>query len=169
MIADNGRVAVLLVAAAALGCASSGEQQKPARPSVRGGEFGTAGCFLRRLVQDFEVLDDRNLIVFAPGRSDAYHVQVSPPDEQLRFTQLLAFESRDSRVCGYAGDSLTIADGAAGPRRLSVIGSYRLDPAALQGLEARFGIASAPASGPGQPQPGGGAEIERDLGSDRQE
>jgi hypothetical protein len=160
---------LLLVAAIAVGCTSSGEQQRPPRPSVRGGEFGTPGCFLRRLVQDFEVLDDRNLIVFAPGRSDAYHVQVSPPDGQLRFAQLLAFESRDSRICGYAGDSLTMADGTAGPRRLSVTGSYRLDPAALQGLEARFGMAAAPARGPAQPQPGEGAAIERDLGSDRRE
>ena len=160
-----GRHFVILwmaVAAMAAGCASNyDERERPPRPSVKGGEFGSAACFLRRSVQDFEVLDDRNLIIFAPGKADAYHMQVSPPNGQLRFVHVLAFESPNSRICGYAGDDLVIADAGIGPRRLSVTGVYRLDAAALEGLQVRFGKKTV--AGVAAPKPGEGAEIERSL------
>ncbi len=141
-------------------------RETPSRPTVQAGEFGTADCFLRRTVQDFEVLDDRNLIVFAPGKSEAYHIQVSMPATELRFASVLAFESRSSRICGYAGDSLLIGDAGPGLRRLPVAGVYRLDEVALEGLQARFGRGAGRA-GSQAPQPGGGATIERDLGAEQ--
>jgi hypothetical protein len=160
----KGRLLLASLVTAALahgGCTSQSGQERPSRPSVKPGEFGAADCFTARLVRDFDALDDRNLIVFGPGKSDAYHVQVSPPSPDLRFTDVLAFESRGAaRICGHAGDDLLVAD--AGHReRLSVIGVWRLDERALQGLRARFG-ASRPAPTPA-PQPGEGAQIERDL------
>ncbi len=113
----------------------------------------------------FEVLDDRNLIVFAPGRSDPYHMQVSPASSGLRHATVLAFEASSAQICGYAGDSLLVEQPGGGLQRLSVIGVYRLDGPALAGLEARFGKAAPvrPA-----PQPAAGAEIERDLGHEPQ-
>jgi hypothetical protein len=149
-------VAVLAVS----GCAVQGGEERPQRPFVKPGEFGTPDCFMPRLVRDFTALDDRNLIVFGPGRSEAYHVQVSPPSPDLRFADALAFESRQTRICGYAGDDVVVADGGRRGDRLSVIGVYRLDERALQGLRARFGIGE-PATAP-RPEPGAGAEIERD-------
>jgi hypothetical protein len=129
---------------------------------VRAGEFGTPDCFLRRSAGDFRVLDERNLIVFAPGRADAYHVQVSMPLHGMPFANTLAFESRSSRLCGYAGDALLLPGGAGGPDRASVIGVYRLDGPALEGLLARFGAGAAPPKP--EPRPGAGADIEKDLG-----
>ncbi len=147
----------LLVLALAAGCAGKGGERTP-RPTVRGGEFGVQDCFLRHTAEDFEVLDGRNLIVFTPGRANAYHVQVSPPDDGLRFAEALGFQSTSSQVCGYAGDSLITGNAGGGPERLSVTGVWRLDAAALQGLESRFG--KRPAGPPPPPVPGKGAEIE---------
>ena len=136
-------------------CAGRGGDRPPA-PAVRGGEFGRPSCFLRDTVHDFEVLDDRDLIVFAPGRANAYHVQVSPPDSGLRFVESLAFWSSGSQICGFAGDSL-ITGRMGGPERLSVTGVWVLDQRALEGLENRFGKRHA---GMAAPLPGKGAEIE---------
>jgi hypothetical protein len=151
-------VAVALVPA----CGSQESGTRTPRPSVKPGEFGTAGCFFRRQAQDFQVLDDRNLIVYAPGKSNAYHVQISPPAPELRFTNALAFESRNTQICGYAGDDLLLADGPAS-RQYSITGVWRLDEAALQGLKARFNLDTTPAQPEAQPVEG--AEIERELGS----
>jgi hypothetical protein len=160
----------LAIAAAALvaaGCASQAGEARPVRPSVRPGEFGTPDCFVARLARDFVALDDRNLIVFAPGTSDAYHVQVSPSSGDLRFASTLAFESRNTQVCGHAGDRLMMADAGSRGQRLSVTGVYRLDERELDGLRARFGKA-APGETPA-PAPGEGAAIERELGSPENE
>jgi hypothetical protein len=168
--ADRRRPARALAGLAAVallpGCAAIGDGDLPVRPSVRAGEFGEASCFLRRTVMDFEVLDDRNLIVFAPGRSEPYHMQVSPGSSGLRHATVLAFEASSAQICGYAGDSLLVEQPGGGLQRLSVIGVYRLDEPALAGLEARFGKAVAPARP--APQPAAGAEIERDLGQEPQ-
>ncbi len=146
-------------------CAGGGGEEQPARPFVRAGEFGQADCFLRRTVMDFEVLDDRNLIVFAPSRSDPYHMQVSPASSGLRHATVLAFEASSARICGYAGEALLVEQPGGGLQRLSVIGVYRLDEPALAGLEARFGKAAVPAKP--VPQPAAGAEIERDLAGEQ--
>ncbi|MCC7259320.1 MAG: hypothetical protein IT486_13220 [Gammaproteobacteria bacterium] len=146
------------------GCAGGPDATERTRPAVAAGEFGTPDCVLRHIVADFDVLDDRNLILFAAGGAEAYHVQVSPPATELRFTDALALESRSTRICGYAGDALLVDVAGQGPRRLAVIGVFRLDEAALAGLRARFG--HGPPRPPAVVQPGAGAVIERDLGGD---
>lgn len=161
--AERAAAAALALAAALLaGCAADPSAEPARRPSVRAGEFGTPDCFLRRAAADFKVLDERNLVVFAPGRDDAYHVQVSLPLQGLRFADTVAFESRNTRICGYAGDELLLRRGGGGPERASVVGVYRLDRPALEGLLARFGAGAAPAQP--APRPGAGADIETEPG-----
>lgn len=158
-------VAGLAIALGLAGCAAEHGAERPRRPQVKPGEFGTPDCFAPHLVRNFTTLDDRNLIVYGPGKSDAYHVQVFPPSRDLRFAGALAFGSHGSRVCGRGGDDLTVA-GAEAQSRVAVVGVWRLDERALQGLRARFGQA-APAGVP-RPEPGQGAEIERELGQNAQ-
>lgn len=142
------------------GCASPESSGRPARPVVRPGEFGEAACFFARQAQDFQALDDRNLIVFAPSQSQAYHLQISPPASDLRFANGLAFVSRHTQVCGYPGDDVVVAEGPA-PRRHSITGVWRLDDAALQALRLRFGHGEAPR--PVAPAAPEGATIEPEL------
>jgi hypothetical protein len=159
MAARRPRLAIAAAALATAGCTSQAGEGRPARPAVRPGEFGTPGCFAPRLARDFVPLDDRNLIVFAPGTSDAYHVQVSP--------STLAFESRNTQVCGHAGDRLMMADAGSHGQRLAVTGVYRLDERELDGLRVRFGKTMRGATP--APAQGDGAEIERELESPHME
>lgn len=161
LLSDPARVFLLLIAGFSGGCSTLQSQEQVARPTVNPGEFGTSACFFARQALDFEALDDRNLVVFAPSKDNAYHVQISPPAMDLRFANGVAFASRNTQICGYAGDDLLLVNGAS-QRRYSVIGVYRLDAAALDALRARFG--RVPASAPAEPEPEEGAEIERQLG-----
>jgi hypothetical protein len=145
---------------AAAGCASSPATRPAAVPTVRAGEFGRQDCFLAREAQDFEVLDASNLLLYVPDRRTAYHVHVSPPAPELRHAQVLGFQSRHTRVCGYAGDRLVL-DAAGGAQEHSVTGVYFVDEAAVATLRSRFGLeprAAPPA--PVAPEPGG---VQRDL------
>jgi hypothetical protein len=154
------RLVGLLIVLSAVGCSATDATTRAPKPSVKAGEFGAADCFYSRQAQDFKVLDDHNLIVFAPSRTSAYHVVISPPSSELRFANAMGFESRNTRICGYAGDRLLLADGP-GARPYAVMGVYRLDEAALQGLSTRFGVGEAPVQT--EPQPADGADIEKDL------
>lgn len=131
-----GAISLALTLAVA-GCAA-GVRGAPARPTVKPGEFGKADCFYRRQAEDFEVLDDSNFVLYAPGRRDAYHVHISPPSPELRSADALAFRSNNSQVCGHAGDRLFL-DEAGGTGRYSITGVYRLDETARDALLARFG------------------------------
>lgn len=162
---DRGVLVAILCVAAAInaGCASGDQSQRLARPTVKPGEFGESGCFFARQAQDFIALDDRNLIVFAPTQSQAYHLQISPPAFDLRFANGLAFVSNKTQVCGYPGDDLVLAEGA-GRRRYAITGVWRLEEGALQALRARFAPGEAPK--PVEPAAPEGANIERDLATD---
>lgn len=117
---------------------------------------GTAACFYPRQVQDFQVLNRSNVIVYAPNDRNAYHVQVSPPSLDLFHADGLAFLPSNDRICGYAGDRLIIAGSGAG-RRVAIIAVSRLSPEGLEALRGGNSGATAPAV---EPQPGPGAEIE---------
>jgi hypothetical protein len=152
-------IIVLLIAAS--GCASQGTARRTTRPTVTAGEFGTPGCFYVDLVRDFEILDDSNLIVYAPGKPDAYHVHYSPPNWELGLIETIGFDSLGSQVCGYASDRMVHND-SAGLTRYAINGVYRLEPMALTALRTRFGLgknAKKPV-----PQPADGATIGRELG-----
>jgi hypothetical protein len=105
------------------------------------------------------VLDPSNLIVYAPSRQTAYHVQISPPASGLRWVDSLAFVGRSSRICGYAGEQLLIPAGR-GTERFSIVGVSRLDQA---GLDALLTAAGRPAGAGAEPEPAAGDEINRDL------
>jgi hypothetical protein len=149
-------------ALAATGCTPAASTRPDGAPTVRAGEFGRQDCFVRREADDFDVLDASNLLLYVPDRRTAYHVHVSPPSPELRHAQALAFQSRHSRVCGYAGDRLVV-DAAGSVEEHAITGVYRVDEAAVATLRGRFGLAprTAPPA-PATPPPG---EVQRDLGA----
>ncbi len=161
----NQRYRRLLAPALGVLGACAGEQgaERPARPYVRAGEFGEAACFLHRTILDTELLDERNLIVFAPGRADPYHVQVSPATAELRHPLTLAFASPTAQVCGHAGETLLARRVDGSIQQLPILGVYRLDEAALAGLRDRF--MPAPVRPATQPRAGSGAKIMREPGA----
>jgi hypothetical protein len=126
---------------------------------ARGGQ-SEQSCFYTREADNFDVLEDSNLIVYAPTKSRAFHVRIAPPANGLRFTEGIAFTGRSNRICGYAGESVVFG-GRMGARRFSVVDVRRLDEAALEQLKETY------TSGDGkkmpEPKPTEGADVERDL------
>jgi hypothetical protein len=121
------------------------------------------GCFYTRDASNFDVLDSSNFIVYAPTKSRAFHVRIAPPSNELRFANGLAFEGRDNRICGYAGDSVAFGGGGS-PRRYSIVDVWQLDAAALEQLLDTY------KDGAGKVVPdqkdSHGADVERDLSGD---
>jgi hypothetical protein len=151
--------ALLLVQAGLItGCAAGGDQKSadadaPARR-------GSAACFYASNVSNWTVLDRSALIVYAPNKSHAFRVQVSPGASDLRWADSLAFVSRSNRICGRAGDQIVMPTGTT-KRSYSVIDVRRLDQASLEGLLATYGKAGRSAEV--EPGESPGAAIERDL------
>jgi hypothetical protein len=88
-------------------------------------------------VRDFRVLDRSNLILYAPSPRHAYHVELLPPCQGLRFADTIALRGRMGRLAGFAGDRVIIP-GPGFPERCSIRSVRRLDEAALAELIQRF-------------------------------
>ena len=151
-------VAILAVILAG-GCTAGGSAGDSQRAASRE-PAGTSACFYRRQVSDFRVLDRSTLIVYAPSKSHAYQVRISPPSTEIKFADAIAFSSRSNRICGYAGDRIIVGSGSS-PREYSVSGVYRLDEVGLQRLLEQYGIGKP--GDPLEPEETEGAEIERDI------
>ena len=139
------------------GCAPASEGSREARLPTPS-DTGTPACFYWRQVSDFKVLDRSNLIVYAPSRSTAYHVRISPPSLELRSTATLAFNG-DSRICGYAGERLYVG-GLTRREQHAIIGVSRLD---ADGLAMLLALAEGPGPAATEPEQPEGAVISRDL------
>lgn len=155
LLVPLGLLGVILAGGCTVGTSREDSQRAAAREPA-----GTSACFYRRQVSDFRVLDRSNLIVYAPSKSNAYQVQISPSSTELKFADAIAFSSRRNRICGYAGDRLIIGSGPS-PREYSVSGVYRLDEVGLQRLLELHGIGKP--GEPLEPEETEGAEIERDI------
>jgi hypothetical protein len=110
------------------GCTGRGDSQDASASEMS----GSAACFIKNQVSDFRALDRTNLIIYAPSRSNAYHVQITPPSIELRSANTLAFISSGNRICGYAGDAVIL--GNDNFRKYSVSRVTRLDKAGVDAL-----------------------------------
>ncbi len=111
------------------GCAST--NQAPGERSI------SPACFSSRDVRAYRRLDGRNLLVYAPTRSRAYRILVTPPVPGLS-GRSLGFDSASGRICGFAGDTLAIADGR-GERRHSITRVTPVDAVEAELLVEEFG------------------------------
>jgi hypothetical protein len=148
-------MALMLIAA--MPGAAFGEEQDEAVQSVQ----GKPGCFYSREANDFDALDNRNFIVYAPTKSRAYHVQISPPSNELEFAQGLAFEARGGRVCGRAGESVSFGRRGGMPRRYNITNVWHVDADQVTNLKDQY---KSPEDGKKIETKGtDGVEVERDL------
>lgn len=139
------------------GCASnSPENDEDAAALVSGQE----GCFQAGQVTGFRPLDRSNLIVYAPTKSRAYHVQIRPPARELTFANRIAFDAQGTRICGRAGESV-IFDSDSMARKYFVTAVYGLDAEGAQNLIDEYSEDLIIDS-----QDGPGAEIDRDIEDD---
>jgi hypothetical protein len=130
---------VWLLAGGILLCACAGNQAEAEKKNIAtDAESGQRACFQRGQVSGFKTLDRTNLIVYAPTKSSAYHVRISPPASELRFANAIAFDSGGSRICGHPGEGV-IFDSGSVARKYFVTDVYRLDTEAVQNLIVEFG------------------------------
>ena len=140
--------ALAAIAAALLltSCATAGNEESAASRPGRIARFphnmANADCFFQNRIDNFEVLNETNLLVF-DGRRRVYHVEISPPSMDLRHAYGIQFTSSTGRVCGNPGERLQISGGSFGGFPLSVIGVYRLDAVMQTAVRAHFGQAVA--------------------------
>ena len=122
--------AVLLSGCAATGTQADSDEASESRPI-------TTDWVRIDQVRDFRVLDDSNLILYAPTRRQAYHVELMPACHGLRFADTIALRGRTGRLAGFAGDRVII-DRPGMPERCSVTSVRRLDEASLTELIVSF-------------------------------
>ena len=99
-------------------------------------------CMFFRSIQNWKVLDDRNLIVWSPSRRQPYVVTLSFPLHGLRFRDAIAFEdgNRDGRLCGFGMDGI-IVRGSFSQRSL-IRGIKKLDGTEVGPLEGLYELFS---------------------------
>lgn len=99
------RVLVCCLAAALAGCASNA-------PTTTAGDRAAAeeenDCLRTSLIRDWDVLDQRSLIVYESRRP--YHVELGETCFGLDFATMIAVYDRsgDGRICGYGLDRVIV-------------------------------------------------------------
>ena len=123
-------------------CATASNEESAASHPGRVARFphnmANADCFFQNRIDNFEVLNESNLLVF-DGSRGVYHVEISAPSMGLRHAYGIQFRSSTGRVCGNPGERLQISGGSFGAFPLSVIGVYRLDAITKTAVRAHFG------------------------------
>jgi len=140
-----------------VGCASDGKLSGSKSISNSGKR---PSCFNTSSINDYEVLDRGNLIVYGRPRKRAYHLQISPANLDLGGSDMISFRSWTGRICGYAGDELIIPNDIFQPR-YSITNVTELDETGLYNLMVKFGKAEPLEEV--EPEVTGEPEISREL------
>ena len=98
-------------------------------------------CLFVRSIHDFRPLDRTNLIIWAPGRRDAYLVELGFPLPELKFAHRLAVVDRnhDGMLCGFGMDRIVVPD-SFGNQHATIRSMTRLDDAGLAELETKYNV-----------------------------
>jgi hypothetical protein len=102
-------------------------------------------CVFFRTLYDWQVLDDRHLLIWAPGEPDPYQVELATPLNGLRFAHTLAFVDRnaDGRLCGFGMDRIALTD-APVQQDATIAGITKLDATTLAALAEHYGVKISP-------------------------
>jgi hypothetical protein len=98
-------------------------------------------CVFVRSIQDFKPLDRNHLVIWSPGRRNAYLVKLAGSTSDLRFAHSLAVidRNRDGRLCGYGMDRIVVAD-LSFPHSATVLGMTRLNEERIAALEEQYDV-----------------------------
>lgn len=102
-------------------------------------------CVFSRTVNDWRALDSRNMVIWTPGRKDAYLVTLSFPLHNLRSEENVAIvdSNGDGRLCGFGMDQVVTASGAF-TERATITGMEHLDEAGLAALSEQYKVKLLP-------------------------
>ncbi len=156
----NRRRAPAMPAALALWVAVTGLSactSLPTEPEADAAVLQGPACVQLSRVREYQLLDSRNLLVYAPDRANAFHVVLASPCPALRLGAGLRMQSDRGRLCGFPGERLSSALPGLESRgereqgcRISSV--QALDPASLQELLIRFGRGEEGQPAAGEPE-----------------
>ena len=124
----------LVISSSLVACASSEDRYESA-----GDPVATRGhdCISQSTIRDYQVLDDRNLIVTA-GAKRKYHVQLSRNAFGLRSNWKIGFRSPTGRICSGTGD-VVVGDSFGSKETIQISSIKALGPDKLDALLVQFG------------------------------
>jgi hypothetical protein len=125
---------ILVISSSLVACASSGDHYESAGDPVttRGHD-----CISQSTIRDYQVLDDRNLIVTA-GAKRKYHVQLSRQAFGLRSNWKIGFRSPTGRICSGTGD-VVVNDSFGSEETIRISSIKEVEPDELNALLVQFG------------------------------
>ena len=128
---------MVLLLLASLACLASCASVTESPDAKASGQEGSQRCLFARTIYSFEVLDDNNLIVWAPNRHSPYKVEIFGGCLNLKLANTIAFNTQ-GMLCGNAGERLIYED--MGRKKVCVVGSVsRLSVEEMNALLVRYG------------------------------
>jgi len=124
----------IVISSSLLACASSEDRYESA-----GDPVSTRGhdCIWQSTIRDYQVLDDRNLIVTA-GAKRKYHVQLSRQAFGLRSNWKIGFRSPTGRICSGMSD-VVVKDSFGDTESIQISSIRETKPDDLNALLVQFG------------------------------
>jgi len=103
-------------------CASSGPESQPGMEEpVQVESGGTSTCVFHSVIDSFEPLDDRRIVLFDKGKRKAYLAEMATGCFNIEMQTMFAAVDGDGngQICGQSGDSLAY-------RRLNSVENCRI-------------------------------------------
>jgi Family of unknown function (DUF6491) len=101
-------------------------------------------CVFFNLVDNWQQLDTNTLIVWAPGRHNAYLLKLNIPMTNLSPVAIAFVDrNRDGMLCGYGMDEV-ISREPGFAQRATIMSMTKLDTAALAALEDQYKVKLLP-------------------------
>src|SRR5690606_11443328 len=124
--------------AGVLGAAHAGAATQVDKPNVdkRGND-----CVFISSIGQYRALDDDKIVIWAPGRRNAYLVELTMPLFGLEGSWKMATidRDRDGRLCGFGMDKIAVR-GIGRPESATIRSMTRLDDAGLAALEEKYQV-----------------------------
>ena len=127
---------VMALLIGSIGVAQAAQQQ----PDPFAGADKDACVFINS-IQNWRVLDSRNVVLFAPNSKKMYLMQLGMPISDLDFSFRVAFidKDHDGQVCGRSPDRLR-AMGSIVREGSNIMALIRLNPTQIQALETKYNV-----------------------------
>lgn len=127
-------VLTIIISSSLVACASSEDRYDSAGDPVttRGHD-----CISQSTIRDYQVLDDRNLIVTAGGKRK-YHAQLARQAFGLRSNWKIGFRSPTGRICSGSGD-IVVKDSFGDTETIRISSINEVTPDELNVLLVQFG------------------------------
>ncbi len=110
--------------------------ERSERTAEREAEYRGSDCILIRTIRDYSLLDDRNLLIWGPGKR-AYYVTLFRPAYELRSSIRIGFSSRDDQLCPYGGDGIVV--GTLNREKVGIQAISRVTEEEAEQLLVRYG------------------------------